>query len=143
MPLSRSLRQVSVGGDIIIGQWVCLGPQLRGRGEWIGAKAPPPLGFIATAMNFAVVNTAERNRELVAHLASKRRVLGKPNMMRIRRLPPTDKTGLPGNELDVFPVTKAARLRYGENGLIEPSRPGALCWRSLNAGRHDGINFCG
>ncbi len=79
-------------------------------------------------MNFAVVNTAERNDELVAHLASKRRMLGKPNMMRIRRQPPTDKAGLPGNELNVFLVAKAARLRYGENGLIEASWPRALCW---------------
>ena len=72
-------------------------------------------------MNFSMVNTAERNGELVAHLASKRRVLGKPNMVRIRRLPPTDKAGLPGNEPNVFLVTKAARLRYGEEGLIETS----------------------
>jgi hypothetical protein len=91
------------------------------------------LCFIATAMNFAVVNAAERNGELAAHPASKRRMLGKPNMMRIRRLPPTDKAGLPRNEPYVFLVAKAARLRYGENGLIEASWPQALRWHSLSA----------
>jgi hypothetical protein len=46
-------------------------------------------------MNFAVMNTAKRNSELVAHLPPERRMLGKAHMMRIRRLPPTDKAGLP------------------------------------------------
>jgi len=93
-------------------------------------------------MNFSVVNTAERNGELVAHLASKRRMLGKPNMMRIRRLPPTDEASSPGNELNVFLVTKAARLGYGENGLVEARWPGALRWRPLSAAERRGGITC-
>ena len=117
-----------------------LGPQLRGYREWIHAETPPPLCFIATAMNSAVVNPAERNRELVAHLPPERRLLGRPNMMRIRGLPRTDKAGLPGNEPNVFLVPKAARLRYGEDGLVEASWPRALPGRSLGA---SGRRRCG
>jgi hypothetical protein len=49
---------------------VRLRPQIRGSGEGIDTGVLPPLGFISEAMELAVVSTAKRDRELVAHLAS-------------------------------------------------------------------------
>jgi hypothetical protein len=43
----------------------------------------PPCGFIATAVDLAMVNTAERHRELVTHFATERPRLRKAKMMRI------------------------------------------------------------
>jgi hypothetical protein len=52
------------------------------------------LGFIATTMDFAVMGTAKRHRELIAHLAAQGRMLRHPHMMSIRRLAPADETRL-------------------------------------------------
>jgi hypothetical protein len=50
----------------------------------------PPCSFIGAMVNLAMVNTAERHRELVAHFATERARLRKPKMMGIRRLTPTN-----------------------------------------------------
>jgi hypothetical protein len=55
---------------------------------------PPPSGFVAASVDFTVVNTTERYRELVAHLATERTRLGGPKMMRITGLATADQTGL-------------------------------------------------
>jgi len=60
----------------------------------LDTKPVPPSGFIAAAVDFAMVNTTERYRELVAHLATERTRLRGPKMMRIRGLATADQTGL-------------------------------------------------
>ena len=57
-----------------------------------------------------MVNTAERDRELVADLASKRLMLGKPQVVRISRLAATDQAWLFADELDMSFVAHPARL---------------------------------
>ena len=54
---------------------------------------------------------AQRDDEFVAHLAPERRMLCEPKVMRIRRLTPTNQTGLLGHEFDVGLVPKPTRLR--------------------------------
>jgi hypothetical protein len=39
--------------------------------------------FVATTMRFAMMAAAERHGELIAHLAAKRRMLSKAQVMRI------------------------------------------------------------
>ena len=70
-------------------------------------------------MSLAVVATAERHRELVADLAPERRMLGKPEVMSVRRLAATDEAWLLANEFQMGPVTHPARLRNRESTLID------------------------
>ena len=54
---------------------------------------------------------AQRDDEFVAHLAPERTMLREPKVMRIRRLAPTNQTGLLGHEFAVGLVPKPTRLR--------------------------------
>ena len=51
--------------------------------ERINPLASPPRGFIAAAMEFAVVEAAHRNGELVAHFAAQSFTLREAKMMRV------------------------------------------------------------
>jgi hypothetical protein len=53
-----------------------LQPQRAGSDGWIDASIFPPCGFVARAMGFAMMAPAQRDGELIAHLAAKRAVLG-------------------------------------------------------------------
>jgi hypothetical protein len=48
----------------------------------VDTEPVPPCGFIATAVDLAMVSAAERQGELVAHFAEGPRLVG-PKMMRI------------------------------------------------------------
>src|SRR5947207_1322620 len=52
----------------------CLCPQGRRDGKRIETELIPPFRFIATAVDLPMVGTAERHRELIAHLASELRL---------------------------------------------------------------------
>ena len=84
---------------------MCLRPQRRGDGEGIEADVPPPLGFVAAAMNLAVMSAAQWHREFVAHLAAERRVLGKPDVVSVDWLSSADEARLRRDEFDVGFVT--------------------------------------
>ncbi len=43
-------------------------PQCAGRGDRIHPDVPPPGGFIATMMNFAMVSATQRDGEFIADL---------------------------------------------------------------------------
>jgi hypothetical protein len=61
----------------------------------------------------AMVDTAERHRELVAYFAAERTRLREPKMMGIRALPPADQAGLSGDELKVLLVPAWTAPRSG------------------------------
>jgi hypothetical protein len=65
-----------------------------------------------------MVATAERHRELIAHLASERPRLGKSKMVWIGRLTPTKETGLRGDKFELSLIAIAARLTDRENALV-------------------------
>src|SRR4051812_32048083 len=97
---------------------MCLRPQsLRDR-QGIEIVFCPPIALVPEPVNLPMVATAERHRELIAHLASKRPRLRKPKMVRIGRLTPTKETGLRGDELQVSLVAIAARLTDREHALV-------------------------
>ena len=58
-------------------------PQGRGDHPRVDAELVPPFGFIAVTVDLAMVSTAERHREFVAHLAAERARLRTPEMMRV------------------------------------------------------------
>jgi len=89
---------------------------------------------LVAAMNLAVVAPAQRDRELITDLAPEGRVLCKPQMVGIARLPATDQTRLLGHISDVVPVANSTRLGEGEGALVDRPRD-PLCPRPLPGSR--------
>jgi hypothetical protein len=94
-------------------------PQRAGVRGRIDTGVLPPRGFITTAMDLTVVTAAQRYGELVAHLSPERAVLREPQMMGIGGAAAANQTRLFGHELDVVPVTKAARLGMDQLALVD------------------------
>ena len=88
-----------------------LRPQCRGDAIRVDAEPAPPCGFIASAVDLAMVSAAERHRELVAHFATERPRLRRPKMMGIRGLTAADKAGLRGHEPKVRLCHGCAEVR--------------------------------
>src|SRR5436190_15580338 len=59
------------------------GPQVACGLEWLEAICRPPIHLFSGAVQFAVMGTAERDREFVADLLCQAARLGKAKMMRI------------------------------------------------------------
>jgi hypothetical protein len=85
----------------------------------VDTEPVPPCGFIAAAVDLAMVNTAERHRELVTHLATERTRLRRAKMMRIAGLTATDKAGLRGNELKMRFVADAPRCADRKHAFVD------------------------
>ena len=66
-------------------------PQRSSSDRRIDPGHLPPCGFIAMAVNLAMVSSAQRDGELVADLAAERPALREAQMMGIRRLPAADR----------------------------------------------------
>jgi hypothetical protein len=88
-----------------------LKPQRASGCGWINAGARPPNGFVATAVDVAMVPAAERDGELVADLAAERSGLGKSQMVGVRRPSAANQARLLGDRPDVLAVADPARLR--------------------------------
>ena len=72
-------------------------------------------------MQLPMMATAERYGELVADFEAECPWLGKPQVMRIGRLPAADETWLRGNEPQMGFVTQPLGLGDGENALVDLS----------------------
>jgi len=90
---------------------MCAAPQDAGDNSRIDLSLSPPCGFIAAAVNLAMVPPTQRHRELVTDLAPESRRLREAQMVSVCGASPTHETGLPGNVPDVIAVPDAARLR--------------------------------
>jgi hypothetical protein len=73
-------------------------PELAGDVDWVHAGGLPPCSLIAGAMDRAVMDTAERDSELVAGPSTESARLHVPKMMWIRRLAAADEARLLGDE---------------------------------------------
>ena len=62
-------------------------------------ESGPPSGFVAVTVELAVMEATDRDRKLVADLATKRSRLGESKVMRLSRRATTDEAGLPRYEL--------------------------------------------
>ena len=66
-----------------------------------------------------MVHAAERDRKLVADLAAERAGLREPKMMGVCGLPPADKAGLQGDELQVRLVAIAPHFADRQHALVD------------------------
>ena len=76
-------------------------PELKRNGQWIDVDPDPPGGFVAIAVQFAVVETTEWNRVLIADLAAERTRLSEANVVRFARRPAAHNAGL-GREISTM-----------------------------------------
>ena len=74
--------------------WMRLLPKPLGDLQWFDLEALPPSDFVAGLMQLPMMAAAERHRELVADFHPQRSGLGKPQVMRIGRLPAADEARL-------------------------------------------------
>ena len=84
------------------------------------------MGFIATAMDLAMMAPAQRHGELIADFAAERAVLREAQMVGVCRPAPANQARLFGHEPDVLLVTKAARLGMGQPALVDAIGSGCL-----------------
>jgi hypothetical protein len=82
-------------------------------------------------MEFAVMSSAERHCELVAHFAPERRRLSKPEMMCVSRSAATNEAWLSTDKLDVHSVAQPAGLPDREGTLVD-----ADLFRTCRTGAH-------
>ena len=71
-------------------------------------------------MQLPVVPAAERHRELIADFETDCPGLGKPQVMRIARLPATDQARLRSDKLQMRFVTQPLRFSEDELALVDP-----------------------
>ena len=104
---------------------MCLAPQSVCHPEWLNADLCPPCCFVATSMNFAVMSTAQWDRELITHLASKCSALCKSEVVRIGRTPTANQTGMSCDEFHMLSIADSTRLRMGRTAFFDPLDSGS------------------
>jgi len=70
-----------------------------------------------------MMDAAKWDREFVADFAAERTQLREPEMVRIAWLPSADEAWLQGDEVAVSLIAIAARFRYGQGTLVDPTGP--------------------
>ena len=94
-------------------------PELAGCLHWIDAGFLPPGRLIAHPVHQPMMDSTERDREFVAHLAPKGAGLQEAQMMRIRWLAAANEAGLGGDETKVRLVAIAPGLGYRQDALVD------------------------
>ena len=95
------------------------GPKFSRSVERINASRRPPLRFVASAVQFAMMATAQRHGEFVADLEAKTSGLGESQMVGIAGLPATDHAGLFGDKAKVNFVALSAWLGKGQHAFVD------------------------
>src|SRR5262245_5008733 len=95
-------------------------PKLARNLEWIDAGRLPPDPLITGPMSFAVMDTAERYREFITCLTTKRARLYEPQVMRISRLAATQEAWSEGDIAKMFLVAVTTWRAYCEHALVDP-----------------------
>jgi hypothetical protein len=91
----RGLGGIFIGADIGSRRfWARLLPKSLGDLQRIDFEILPPGNFIAGLMQLPMMATAEGNGELVADFKTQGSRLGKPQVVRVARLPAADQAGL-------------------------------------------------
>src|SRR5205823_5817445 len=121
----RSMRRAEGGNGRRIGPSGRL-PQLERDPEGVDAPPCPPIRLVARPVGFAVMHSAGRDRELVAHLSTERPNLGETQVMWIRGFAGAHKAGTRSDELQMGLVAVASDLRECQYGLVIPIRRFAL-----------------
>lgn len=82
--------------------------------------------LIADLMQLPMMPAAERHRELIADFETDCPGLGKPQVMRIARLPAADQAWLRSSEFQMRLVAQPLRFSEGELALVDPIGDGAI-----------------
>ncbi len=104
---------------IVAGIAVSLGPQPRGNRERFQTLSVPPVSLGSCGVQFAMMQKAERHHELVADLLAEPVWLGKPKMVRVRRLSPADQARKAAHFEQVSLVAQAPSRLEGESRLVD------------------------
>jgi len=104
---------------------ICAGaaPKFTGYLDWVDTGLLPPCSLVACAMNGAVMDAAERNREFIAGLTAERPWLQVSKMMGVRWLAPAHEACLSGDKAQVLPVAIAPRRGNREHALVDAVGP--------------------
>src|SRR5262249_58355880 len=97
-------------------------PKASRNVERIDPSAVPPRPFIAGLVQLPMMPTAQRDRELIAHLETNGSGLREPQVMRIARLPAADEARLGGDEFQMRLVTQSFGFGNRELALVDPGR---------------------
>jgi len=106
-----------------IGSSMCLAMRLPQRArdfQWLNPMASPPRLLVARLMQLIVVDGAERDRELIAHLAAHGPRLSKAQVMGVRRGSPANQTGLLADDLEVVLGADPFDLGKRQLALVNP-----------------------
>src|SRR5262245_39623000 len=93
-------------------------PQVSCDPERLHRVLRPPCQFVSPHVQLAVMDAAERHRELVTDLASERGGLGKPKMMRIGGLSPAHEACLRCDERPMILIAFAPRSTEREISTV-------------------------
>ena len=85
-------------------------PKPKSNRERVDLDLIPPRSLVGVAMELAVMDPTNRDRELVANSTAQRPRLRKPEMMGIRGRTPAYEARLPGHEFQVVLVAHANRF---------------------------------
>jgi len=94
-----------------IGHWARLQPQYPCGYGRINAALPPPRGFVAAAVNLAMMSAAEWHSELVTGLSPQCATLREAKVVGIGGLSTANQARALGNEFDVISIANPARFR--------------------------------
>src|ERR1700746_2787342 len=89
--------------------FVCFLPERGSDAERLDPVAAPPTPFLAMPMQFAVMESAKGDAKFVAHLAAHRALLGKLDVMGVRRRATADQARLSGDEFEMLAVASTDR----------------------------------
>src|SRR6266699_6550966 len=81
-------------------------PELSRNGDRVDPSRFPPQRLVARAMELAVVQAAERNREFVADLAPQGALLGEAQVVRLGGLAPANEAGSGSDVIQMLLVPK-------------------------------------
>ena len=107
---------------------MCLAPQSVRHPEWLNPGLCPPCCFVATSMNFAVMSTAQWDRELITHLSSECSALCKSEVVRIGRMPAANQTRMSCDKFDMLSIADSTRLGMGRTAFFDPLDNGSFGW---------------
>jgi hypothetical protein len=82
----------------------------------------PPSALITGAMHLAVMDTAKRDHEFIAHFPAQRAWLHEAQVVGIGMFPPTNQTGLFGNKSQMPFAAMPTRLRSRKKALADTNR---------------------
>jgi len=94
-------------------------PECSSGSSRIDTDLLPPCWLIAIAMQLAMMATAERHCEFVAHLSAKRAVLRKAQMMGVGGHATANQTWLFGNELDMLAIANSTRFGMTKFAFVD------------------------